>query len=518
MSAAKLVVNNTLFLYGKSALTMLITFYSVRLILDALGAEDYGLFTLVAGIITMLSFLNIAMAAATQRYLSVFLGAKNLDKLKDIFRSSVILHLVIGVVVVLILEIASLFLFDGFLKIPAGSVDSAKIIFQLMILSAFFTINAIPYDASINAHEDFFFHSIVGVFESLSKLGIAIWLTYTNLDRLIFYGVLIVCLTIVIRIIKSIWCLKKYRECKVQLRKGLDFPLFKEMFSFARWNLFGALCALGKTQGLAIILNIFMGTIVNAAYAIAYQLSAQLNFFTRTMLGALNPQIMKSEGSKDRERMFRLSFLSSKFGFYLLAFIALPCIFEMDSLLNFWLKEVPDYTISFCILIILAVMVNQITIGLDSAIQASGNIKRYMLVAGSIKLLVMPIGYVILQMGFSPILVMQAYVLIEFFAGIARLFILKKEIGLSINDYLNYIIRGISLPVIFTVAYLFFIVLYLDFELRFLLSLSTAPLLFVISTYIWGLTDSEKLIFKRLAIQFLTRLNTQKIKSQNYRT
>jgi Na+-driven multidrug efflux pump len=178
MKSAKRVVKNTGFLYGKMVITIFISLYSTRLILNALGAVDYGIFTLVGGVISMLSFINGAMIIATQRYLSISLGANDFPRLKAVFSTSVILHLIIGLIIVLLLEIAGFFLFDGYLNIPAERIGTAKIIFHFMVISTFFTINAVPYDASINTHENMLFDAIAGIFESLLKLGIAIWLIY----------------------------------------------------------------------------------------------------------------------------------------------------------------------------------------------------------------------------------------------------------------------------------------------------------------------------------------------------
>src|SRR5450759_4902156 len=208
MKPANRVIFNTGFLYGKMLITMIIAFYSTRLVLNALGTTDYGVFSLVGGVIAMLSFLNAAMTTSTQRYLSFYIGASNNQKLKSIFSSSVLLHLIIGLIVVLVLESGGIFLFHKVLHIPAERIDTAKVVFHFMVISTFFTINAVPYDAAIITHENFLFDALLGIIESLFKLGIAIWLNYVVIDKLIIYGFLIALLTIFIRIIKSVYCFK----------------------------------------------------------------------------------------------------------------------------------------------------------------------------------------------------------------------------------------------------------------------------------------------------------------------
>ena len=214
MRDAQRVAMNTGFLYAKMVITIFISLYSTRLVLKALGVEDYGIFALIGGVIGMLSFLNGAMTTATQRFFSFSLGSKDEKKLKDVFNISVIIHLVIGLLIVLILEIGGAYLFNGILNIPADRVSSAKIVFHFMVVSTFFTINAVPYTAAINAHENMLLDSLVGIFESFVKLGIAIFLLKTNSDRLVMYGLLIAGLTILIRFINSFYSIRKYKECK----------------------------------------------------------------------------------------------------------------------------------------------------------------------------------------------------------------------------------------------------------------------------------------------------------------
>lgn len=506
MQPSSKVVLNTGFLYGKMIISIFMTLYATRLILNALGAEDYGIFNLVAGVIAMLSFLNVSMSVATQRYMSFYLGAGDESKLQSVFKTSVLLHLVIGLLIIVILEIAGLFLFDGFLNIPENRIQTAKYVFHFTVVSTFFTINAVPYDATINAHENMLFDALTGIFESVAKLSIAILISFSSFDRLILYSLLMVGLTIVIRLIKSLYCNKKYDECKIRFKDELDFHLLKEMKTYVGWNLFGSLCALGKTQGLAVLLNIFFGTIINAAYGIANQVAAQLNFFSQTMLRSLNPQIMKSEGANNRERMLRLSMIASKFGFFLLAFIAIPVIFEMSEVLKFWLKNVPEYTVVFASLILIAVLVNQLTIGLDSAIHATGNIKLYMIVAGTIKLMILPVGYLLLKLGFSSYSVLVSYAIFEGIAGVSRLWLLKKVAGLSILLYVKSVFGKILFPILIVVTYLFIVTATLHFSYRFLFTIPTGALVFIISVYLLGLSVDEKLMINQLVVKLQNRL------------
>jgi O-antigen/teichoic acid export membrane protein len=500
MQNAKRVIKNTGFLYTRMIISMFISLYTTRLVLNALGVVDYGIFNLVGGVIAMLSFLNASMTVSSQRYFSVQLGTTNFEKLRDIFKSSTYLHLIIGLIVVVILEILGLFIFDGFLNIPEDRINTAKWVYQFMILSAFFTMNAVPFDAVINSRENMLFDSIIGILESFLKLGIAIWLIYYNHDRLLLYAILVASLTIFIRMIKSIYCLKNYDECKIKFKEKLDKTLFKEMFYFASWNLVGSLAGIGRNQGLALILNLFFGAVVNAAYGIANQVAGQLNAFSSMMLKAVNPQIMKSEGASDRFRMIRIAMTSSKLSFLLLALFAIPCIFEMEHILKLWLKTVPEYTVVFCNLILIASMTNQLTIGLTSALQATGKIKLYQTVVGTLLLTNLPIAYLLLKMDYPAYSAIASYIIVEAIACVFRIMFLKNIAGLSVRHYLNRVIVKIILPILFAVITSYTITIVINIPFRFLITGITSTVVFLISIYFFGLYKEEKQIVNALAV------------------
>lgn len=443
MDAAKKVALNTFYLYGKMLITMFISLYSTRLILGALGVEDFGIFNLVAGVIAMLSFLNAAMAVSTQRYLSYCLGANQIEKQKAVFSSSVVLHLIIGVGAVIILEVLGAFLFSGWLNIPLDKIGIAKLVYQFMIVSTFFTINAVPYDAAINAHENMLFEAIVGILESLGKLGIAFWLLYTSAEKLILYGILISSLIILLRIVKGIYCYKKYEECSVRTKSFFDFKLFKEMLTFASWNLFTSFCNVIRDQGLAIVLNNYLGVVINAAYGIASQVNGQLSAFSSNINKSLKPQIVKSEGAGDRNRMLKLSMLSCKLAFFLLALIAIPLIIEMKYVLALWLNKVPDYAVIFCRLVLIMSMIQQTTWGLGIAIQSVGKIKVYQVVMGILLIMNLPMALILMRTGFYAYTVFVGSIVIEIISAGLTVYFAHKKAGLNVK---NFIVQTLLFP------------------------------------------------------------------------
>ena len=501
--ASTRVAFNTMILYAKMLITMGISLYSTRLVLNALGASDYGIFNLIAGVIAMLSFLNAAMTVSTQRYLSFHQGTGDFEMQKKIFTNSWVLHIAIGIIVVLLLLALVPFLFGGFLNIPADRIPTAKAIYYFMSVSVFFTIVSVPFTASLNAHENMLWIAVVNIIESVIKLGIALSLLwFIQPERLIIYGVLMAGLSLITFALYATYCLKKYNECGVK-NYQIDKPLIKELSGFAGWNMFGALCGLGRIQGLAILLNIFLGTVVNAAYGIANQVSGQLSFFSQTMLRAINPQIMKSEGRNDRQRMLRLSMMASKFSFFLIALLSIPCIFEMPTILKLWLKSVPEYTIIFCSLILVAIMINQLTIGLQSAIQATGKIKVYQSILGCILLSNFPIAYVLLKMEFQPYLVLVSFICIEFLACLLRLFFLKRMAKLSILEYIKRVFLKEIIPTVMIILTCWITTLFIYFQYRFLLTYSISGLVFAVSIYFTGLCKDEKILINEMMYKII---------------
>lgn len=495
MNAANRVALNTAILYARMILTMGIALYSTRVVLSILGDIDYGIYNLIAGVIVMLSFLNTAMATSTQRFFSYNQGTNNILKQKEVFTNSFFLHVLIGLLMVICLEISGFFLFDGFLNIPQNRIESARIVYHYMAITVFFTVISVPFNALLIAHENMLWVAIVNIIQSLLKLGIALSLYFVQGDKLIFYGVSMASIVIFTFFLFAIFSLKKYPECTLNGVLKPRMSILKELGSFAGWNLFGALCGMSRNEGLAIILNIFFGTVVNAAYGIANQISSQLLFFSQTMLRALNPQIMKSEGGGDRERMVRLSMMASKFGFFLLSIFAIPIIFEMPAILDFWLKDVPEYTVVFCRLILIGALTNQLTIGLQSAMQAYGDIKYYQIVVGSVIILNLPLAYILLKyLHFAPPAVLISYIAIEVLACVLRLFFANTRINMSLRKYFKFVFKREVIPLIAIIIINFVLLSLIDFYYRFVITFFISFTLYILLIFLFGLEKKEKVL------------------------
>lgn len=493
-------------------LTMGISLYATRLILNALGSTDYGIFNLIAGVIAMLSFLNNAMATSTQRFLSFYQGKKDLDMQRSVFANSLLLHFFIGVTLVVILEIAGLFLFDNFLNIPAERIGAAKTIYHFMSGTVFFTVFAVPFNGSLIAHENMLWVAVVNIVESLLRLATALFLIAATGDRLVTYAIFTMLVAIVSFILYAAYCYRKYPECRIS-RVGslINRGLMKELTSFAGWNLFGSLCSVGRNQGLAVLLNLSFGTVINAAYGISNQVSGQLAFFSSTMLRAVNPQIMKSEGANDRERMLRLSMIASKFGFFMMAILAIPCIFEMKAILTFWLKTVPDYTVVFCQLSLINICANQLTIGLQSAIQAVGKVKVYQIIVGSTLLLNLPIAYILLRTGFPPYSVMWISIATELIACGFRIILLQKLASMSVREYFRNVLSKEVIPTLAAMAMAATCTTYIVHEWRPLLTIAGSGTACIAGILLAGLCKDEKAILTKLISKILSFPKTKQL-------
>ncbi len=453
MQPAKRVALNTGILYAKMGITVFISLYATRLILAALGAKDYGIFNVVGGAVSMLTFLNGAMAAASQRFMSYAQGQGDEGRQKKIFNVSVALHLIIGFALVILLELLGYFLFRGILTIDPARMDVAKLIYHFLVVSTFVKVISVPYDAVINAHENMLFVAIIGVLEVVLKLSIAIFITYTSLDRLASYGFLMASLAILLLLILRVYCHRKYEEVTINIRKYYDKDLFREMTSFAGWSFLNSAASLVTMQGMSIVLNSFFGTILNAAQGVANQIAGQLMAFSNTMLKALNPVLVKSEGGDNRAQMIRIAMTGSKFSFFLLAFFAIPCIIETRFILEFWLKEVPEWAVVFCKLEIIRNLITQLIVVVQSGIGAEGNIKNFSIVRSVSYFLPLPLSILAFSLGLPPyfmyVLWISSWGII---GGVIVIYYAHKNYGLSVKEYLY----EVFLPCLYLFSITFF--------------------------------------------------------------
>lgn len=435
MQGGQKILYNTIILYVRMFISIAIGLYSTRVILYALGASDFGLYNLLAGVVAMLSFLNSSMAATTQRFISHTLGAGDLNMLKKVFSTSITTHIVISIVVVVLLEVFGIYFLKYKLAIPADRVSSAVWVFHLMVFTTFVSIITVPFDGLLNAHENFLVISLSEIFLSIGSLATAVYLVYTGSDKLIVYAILTTLFFVVKLLFSQLYCRLKYSECTFNIVKFTDIVLFKEIVSFAGWNVFGALCSVARNQGIAVVLNMFFGVILNAAYGIASQVNGQLISLSSVIGKAISPQLTKSEGEGNRDRMLHLGMLASKIPFMLMALASVALFIEMPYVLTLWLKIPPDNTVILTRLFLILSLLGTLSSGIITTLLAIGQIKMYQITVGGILLLNVPISWWLFKIGFPSYSAILVAIVLEVISHFLRLIFLRKFANASIKEY-----------------------------------------------------------------------------------
>lgn len=448
----KRIVVNTFFLYTKTLITMVISFISTRIILDGLGASDFGIYGTVGGAIVMLEALNGAMTQATQRFMNYAEGRGDREHLITIFNNTVLLHIGLGLIIVLLLAVLYFPLFNGVFNIPADRMDAAKYIYLFLAVSSFFTIITVPYDAMINAHENFLYYSIVGIFVSFLKLGAAVVIIHYFHDRLILYGLLMAAIAIVNMLIMRIYCKIKYEECHFKPRRYANATAAKEIGVFAGWNFVGAFANIAGNHGSTILMNHFFGPILIAAKNIGDQICSQVSILTSNMTKALNPVIVKSEGSGDRQTMISLSYKSCRFSFLLYLVLAVPFMYNTEPLLVIWLKNVPEWAVLFCQLQVIRTLFEQLFMPLRMSLMAQGSVRQVNLVDLLLGAVTFFTLWALYRLGFSA--QWHYYVsilLLVFLSGVIKVYLCRSICDMKVMDYIRSVILPCSLVMILSV-------------------------------------------------------------------
>lgn len=431
-------------MYLKMILSLGVTFYSTRIILEALGVTDFGIFNLVAGAISLLGFFNGAISNTIQRYLAFEMGGGKENRLRDTFSISLSLNISIGIFLIVVLQLFGLWGFSSFFVIPELKIYEAKVAYQIMIATTIVSVISTPYNAAINAHEDLILLSVIEFTESCLKLGGAFILLSIGADRLIWYCVFLLIIQLLSFSVKLIYSQIRYSETRHIKLFDVDKSLMKEMLPFIGWNALEAGSWLGKNQGIAVLMNSFYGTIVNAAYGVASQINGPVTFLSSTLLSAIRPQIYKSGGSGDYDRMIRLSILASKFAFLVLFCVFLPFVFLLPTILKIWLTTVPEYSSGFSALLLTITLISYLSIGVNIAIQAYGDVKKYQLVTSLIILFSLPVGYIIYAVSDNVYMFLYIMVAVEIVTVLSKYYIASTVMPVSFARLL----REIGLPCI----------------------------------------------------------------------
>lgn len=436
----KRILHNTMFLYCRMFFILIVTLFTSRILLTALGASDYGTYNVVGGIVTMMAFLNNAMSAASSRFLTYELGTGNQAQLNKTFSTSLNLHIGVAVLVIIIGIPLGIWLIENKLIIPSDRINAAYYILFFSIASTAINFTQVPYSASIISHEEMKIYAYVGLYEAFMKLIIASLIYFSPIDRLIFYGFLLMLNTISIQFFYRIYLSKKYEECHFRIIR--DVKLYKTLLSYTGWEIFGGVAGICQGQGLNILLNTFFGPVVNAARAFSIQIQTALSSFVQNFLTASRPQIVKNYASGNYKAMYNLMYTTSKLSFLLMLILSLPVIFEMDYILSLWLgNNVPQYTSDFAILILITELLQTFEFSQLAVFHAIGRIKTGSIIGGLIIMLTLPVSYFFLKKGYPPHCV---FVLITFFNilnNIVDLYLIHKYVPFRLSDLLNFVYK-----------------------------------------------------------------------------
>jgi len=507
-STANRVIKNTGYLYAKMGITMFISLYTTRLILNSLGASDFGIFNIVGGAIAMLGFLNVAMAGATQRFMSYSEGEGDKEKQKGIFNISIVLHFFIALLLGIVLWVAGYFFFNGILNIPSDRIFAAKVVYGSLIISTMFTVMTVPYDAVMNAHENMKYYAAVGIIESVLKLVVAFVIVYISFDKLVVYGILMACIPLITMSIMRVYCHKKYVECVFAPKRYWHRGLMGEMTKFAGWNFLGSSACLIGNYGNSIILNHFFGVILNAALGIVNQVSGQLLILTNNMMKALTPVIVKKEGAHDRLEMLRWSFIGCRFSYLLLIWIAIPVCIEANYILKLWLKSVPEWTVLFLRFQIVRTLLELTTLSLSTSLFATGNIKKLNIQTLFLFIFPLFIQFFAYSMGAAPYWMYIIMIIVVCIQNGLRVSLCKKYCSMNYGSYIRQIIFPLMILTIILVAVGVFPSFFLsEGWLRLILSFGSIWISFILITCFFLLQPAEK----EVLIRIIHKIKKQKV-------
>lgn len=433
------LAKNTIVLYIRTIVTLFISLYTSRIILEVLGVEDYGIYNIVGGFVAMFGIISQTMIAATQRYLTFELEKVQDNHSSEFFSSALIIHIALAAILFLLLETLGLWFLNFKLNIDSTRMEAANWIFHFSVITFLLSIIRAPFEASVIAHEKMTAFAFINVFEAFSKLAILYIILAFNYDKLIQYGFFTLLITIVLFILYFVYCRVKFSEIKFRFVK--DKHYYSEMFSFAGYNFIGSCSSILANQGLNIILNIFYGVAVNAARGIAMQVGTAISKFVGDFSTALNPQITKSYAKGDIDYTMSLVYKGSKLSFFLYFLFSLPIIVDTPFILDLWLGKTPDYAILFVRWTLVTSLLNTFANPLTTCAFATGNIKKLSLWLGAVRFMVLPFTYIAFKLGLSPV---YAYV-IAFGTDLLLLFIRLNIvcilIGISRIQFFNEVLR-----------------------------------------------------------------------------
>lgn len=498
ISTKQTIAKNTIVLYIRTFFLLFISLYTSRVILHTLGVEDFGTYTAIAGVVAMLTVVMVPLANAISRFLTYEIGRGDITQIKRVFSTSKVIMYLFVILVVIILEVLGVWFLNNKMVIPSGREAVANLVLQFAILSLAFQLLQTVYSSAIIAYERMTAFAYIGILDALLKLGIAYVIVIIDYDKLASYSFLIAAEAIFLWLVYFLYCRSKLKDC-FTIRLAIDRKLFVKMFGFAGWNFFGGAASTFHIQGTNILLNLFGGPVVNAAQGIANQVNNAITSFVSNFTTAINPSIIKSYAANEKEYMNSLVFQGARFSYYLVLIFVIPLEFETEYILRLWLGVVPDHAVAFVRLIILYTLVESVSKTTMTAINATGDVKMYQIVVGSLLILNLPISYVVLKIGLPVESTAIIALILSIVAVFARLFICKRIVNIDIADFFKNVLLNVAMVSFFSIILpLLMICLFQESLLRFIILLIISTVSTIICILYVGCTRTERnmILFK----------------------
>lgn len=492
------MAKNTLLMYIRMFVLIIVQLYTVPIVLHTLGIEDYGIFNVVGGFVAMFTFVNGALISGCQRFMAYAIGKGDDKQLKDTFDTSLYIFVFLGMILFVIIETSGIWFLNNKMTIPADRMMAANVVFQFSLLSLFISILSTPFNAAVIAHERMSIYAYASIFESIYKLFIAFSLTIVLMDKLIIFAILSFSSSLLLAIFYVLYCRRYFFETKsLTLRRNKR--LLRDIGSYASWNVIGSLALILRNHGLNVVMNLFFSPMMNAAHTIASHLSGLFNQFVNNVYMATRPQMVKNYAAGNIPEMWNLTFKSSKYAFFLMVFVVIPMIIELPLFLKLWLQDYPDYTVVFSRLIIFSLLLETMTNQLIGAFQAANKIKYYQTVSSIILLSVVPLSYIGLKISYNPIIPYILYVIISFIYILSLMFVAQRQIKLNIKAYIaNVIWKDI---VVFIPSFLITLLVVSYFPPNYWrIPVTLVSSLFISSSLVWfvGVNKRERMIAKQI--------------------
>ena len=501
---SKRIAKNTLVLYVRMLFMMLVGLYTSRVVLDALGEANYGIYNVVGGVVPMLSVLTSALSGAISRFITFELGTGNQERLSRIFSTSVNIQFLMALAGFVLCEVVGVWFLNEKMNIPADRMEAAHFVLQCSIASFMVSMVSVPYNAVIVAHERMSAFAYIGIVEVLLKLLIAYLIYVSPIDALELYALLLLVVSLLIRLIYGTYCGKHFVEAKYHF--FIDRSLLKQMFGFAGWNLFGNTAFMLNTQGVNMLVNLFFGVSTNAAQAVATQVNGAVTNLVSNFTTALNPQITKSYASGDRDYLYKLVCRGTKYSFFIMYLFMVPIILEADTILSLWLKEVPADTGVFVRLVLISSLVTLLGNPMLTAIMATGQIRRYQIAVTAVGFLVFPLTWIAFSLGCPAYTFYLLYATIYFSLNFIRLFTLKRLMHFPVRYFYRSVLTRIGGCALLSFL-LPIVVIYLlqpsFYRLFFVCMVSFPWSLF--NVYFVGLEREERIFLKSKVKDFIHR-------------